>query len=129
MKGTLIPVLLCCGLALGTLHTCETKIGNKGRDQNNLFPQLGHPYTGVVSAAAGICFVKAPWMTKPQAVLVAPFWILTVASTPAAIVSDTLVLPIDLFFDSEVQRTTFSQYCSYYAQDYLRPPGAAEPRR
>jgi len=122
MRGRIVSGLACCSLLLGTLSTCETKIGNKVRDRNNLPPQLGHPYTGVVSAAAGVCFVRAPWMTKPQAVLLAPLWVLTIASAPAAIVSDTLVLPIDLYFDSKVQRTTFSQYCSYHAQDYLRPP-------
>lgn len=124
MKGRLVRGLLYLALALGTLNTFETKIGNKVRDRNNLPPQLGHPYTGVVSAAAGICFVSAPWMTKPQAILLAPLWVLTVASAPAALVIDTLVLPIDLYVDTKVQRTTFSQYCSYYAQDYLRAPGA-----
>jgi len=86
-------------------------------------PQVGHVYTGVVNAVAGVCFVKAPWMTEPRALFLVLLWIFTVAmSVPTAIVSDTLVLPIDLYISARAERTTFSQYCSYHAQDYLTEP-------
>ena len=116
MTRKLLRGLLYITLVVGVLNTLETKLGNKIRDRNNLPPQLGHPYAGVVSAAAGICFVHAPWMTMPHAPLVVPFWVLQVVSTPAALAVETLMLPVDLSVHTKAQRTTFSQYCAYYAQ-------------
>jgi len=121
-------VVLCCSLMVASCSTYETKIGNKVRDRHGLPPQLGHVYTGIVDAAAATCFVKAPWMKEPKAFYLVPIWVVTIlVAAPLALITDTLVLPFDLFTSPKFARTTFSEYCSYHAQDYLRNKQASNP--
>jgi hypothetical protein len=123
VKNLLIAGVVGCSVMLTSCSTYETKIGNDVREREGLPPQTGHVFTGVVSAAAGVCFVKAPWIKEPKAFILAPLWvILVLIDTPLSLLADILMLPVDLLVTPKSPRTTFAQYCAYHAQEWKNAP-------
>lgn len=107
--------LLLTVLLLAGCSTAQSKYGSKHRDENQLPPQWGHPYSGVVSWAGSWCYFVSPNMKHPHVLLlVAPvFFAFLVIDLPLTLLADTVSAPFELVADAAHTRLTLADECRY----------------
>jgi len=116
---------ICCLLAILFFTSCcatlQSKVGSKHRDQNDMPPQFGHPYSGVVSSLGGWCYFVSPNMKYPHVfLLIAPLvFVFSVIDLPLTMVADTVFLPFEVGTEAENPRLTLKDECDYSKMDLI----------
>jgi uncharacterized protein YceK len=94
----------------------QSNLGSKHRDENGIPPsQLGYPYSGLTSYSGSWCYFTSPIMDKTHVkFVVAPIiFVFLIVDLPLTVVTDTVLLPFELFIDPKSPRVSIEDECRY----------------